>query len=166
MGQLLSSMASRSASRDSAVSDSLVTQRDEIVFRMEEITRTLRQAFERRIQQTGLTRTQWRILAYLLRSEGVSQSDLARLLDLERATIGQAIDTLEEQGLVERRPCPADRRVWRVHLREAAYDLVPLLRAEADRLHELTWVGLTESDIAFLELMLDRVAANLSTIPG
>ena len=142
-----------------------MTDRDEIVFRMEEIARTLRQAFERRIAQSGLTRTQWRMLAYLLRCEGVSQSELARLLDLERATIGQAIDRLEDQRLVERRPCPTDRRVWQVHLLPAAYDLVPLLRKEADWLHELTWKSLTDEDVAALKTMLDRIASNISSLP-
>lgn len=132
---------------------------------MEEIARTLRQAFERRIAQSGLTRTQWRMLAYLLRCEGVSQSELARLLDLERATIGQAIDRLEDQRLVERRPCPTDRRVWQVHLLPAAYDVVPLLRKEADWLHELTWKSLTDEDVAALKTMLDRIATNISSLP-
>ncbi|MCP2936584.1 MarR family transcriptional regulator, partial [Salmonella enterica subsp. enterica serovar Typhimurium] len=90
--------------------------------------RALRQAFERRIARTGLTRTQWRIIAYLLRQQGLTQSDLARLLDLERATVGQAIDRLEGLALVERRPHHTDRRVWQVHLCDAAYQLVPLLR--------------------------------------
>ena len=158
-------MPSRSAYPGSAAAAPFVTDRDEIVFRMEEITRTLRQAFERRIAQSGLTRTQWRMLAYLLRCEGVSQSELARLLDLERATIGQAIDRLEDQQLVERRPCPTDRRVWEVLLLPAAYDLVPLLRKEADWLHELTWNGLTNADVAALKTMLDRIATNISSLP-
>lgn len=158
-------MPSRSAYPGSAAAAPFVTDRDEIVFRMEEIARTLRQAFERRIAQSGLTRTQWRMLAYLLRCEGVSQSELARLLDLERATIGQAIDRLEDQRLVERRPCPTDRRVWEVHLLPAAYDLVPLLRKEADWLHELTWKSLTNADVAALKTILDRIATNISSIP-
>lgn len=158
-------MPSRSAYPGSAAAAPFVTDRDEIVFRMEEIARTLRQAFERRIAQSGLTRTQWRMLAYLLRCEGVSQSELARLLDLERATIGQAIDRLEDQRLVERRPCPTDRRVWQVHLLPAAYDLVPLLRKEADWLHELTWKSLTDEDVAALKTMLDRIASNISSLP-
>ncbi len=158
-------MPSRSAYPGSAAAAPIVTDRDEIVFRMEEIARTLRQAFERRIAQSGLTRTQWRMLAYLLRCEGVSQSELARLLDLERATIGQAIDRLEDQRLVERRPCPTDRRVWQVHLLPAAYDVVPLLRKEADWLHELTWKSLTDEDVAALKTMLDRIATNISSLP-
>ena len=158
-------MPSRSAYTGSAAAAPLVTDRDEIVFLMEELTRTLRQAFERRIAQTGLTRTQWRMLAFLLRCEGVSQSELARLLDLERATIGQAIDRLEEQRLVEQRPCPTDRRVWQVHLLPAAYDLVPLLRKEADWLHDLTWKGLTNADVATLKTLLDCIGNNLSSVP-
>jgi DNA-binding MarR family transcriptional regulator len=155
-------MDSHSASRALSASESLVTQRDEIVFRMEEITRALRQAFERRIAQTGLTRTQWRILAYLLREQGQTQSDLARLLDLERATVGQAIDRMENLKLVERRPHHTDRRVWQVHLCDAAFKLVPFLRDEADRLHDQTWADMADEDIATLERLLDKLAGNLA----
>ena len=87
--------------------DALVTPEDEVAFLMEEISRTLRRAFERRIQATGLSRTQWRIIVYVLRTEGLTQTELARALELERATVGQAIDRLEERGFVERRICRA-----------------------------------------------------------
>ena len=139
----------------------LLTPRDDIIFRMEEITRALRQAFERRIAHTGLTRTQWRIIAYLLRQPGLTQSALARLLDLERATVGQAIDRLEELALVERRPHHTDRRVWQVHLRDAAYQLVPLLRHEADRLHDQTWAGISDDEMETLDRILSKIAASL-----
>jgi len=155
-------MIVRSISRASEISRNALSRHDEIIFRMEEVTRALRQAFERRIAHTGLTRTQWRILAYLLRKEGQTQSELARLLDLERATIGQAIDRLESLKLVERRPHHTDRRVWQVHLRDAAYNLVPFLRDEADRLHDQTWANVADEDIATLEQLLDKLAGNLA----
>ena len=166
MRRLVLDMVSRSISARAGVAERLVTPRDELIFRMEEITRALRQAFEARIAETRLSRTQWRILAYLLRKEGLTQSELARLLDLERATIGQAIDRLEEQELVERQPRPKDRRVWQVHLRAAARELVPHLRDEADQLHVLTWAGMSDADIGTLQSLLDRIATNLAHIQG
>lgn len=135
---------------------------DEMVFRMEEITRALRQQFERRISEVGLTRTQWRLLAYLLREDGQTQSALAQRLDLERATVGETIDRLEKRGLVERRPCPTDRRVWNVCLRRQAHEIAPFLRREADKLHALTWTDLSEQEIALLDALLRRIAENLS----
>lgn len=155
-------MALRAISTELDMAQPLLTPRDDIIFRMEEITRALRQAFERRIAHTGLTRTQWRIIAYLLRQQGLAQSDLARLLDLERATVGQAIDRLEDLALVERRPHHTDRRVWQVHLRDEAYKLVPLLRHEADRLHDQTWEEISEHEMDMLGKILNKIAASLA----
>ena len=79
-----------------------LTETDQLVFVMEEVTRRLRRIFDTSVEQFGLTRTQWRALAYLYRTPGMTQTELARELELERASVGQAIDRLEELSLVER----------------------------------------------------------------
>lgn len=142
--------------------DALVTPKDEIAFLMEEISRTLRRAFERRIQATGLSRTQWRIIVYVLRSEGMTQTELARALELERATVGQAIDRLQHRGFVERRVCALDRRVWRVHASGAAKQLVPRLRAEADALYDAMWGNTSRDEIETFRLLLRELVARLA----
>jgi MarR family transcriptional regulator, transcriptional regulator for hemolysin len=144
--------------------DTLVTPEDEIAFMMEEISRTLRRAFERRIQATGLSRTQWRIIVYVLRAEGMTQTELARALELERATVGQAIDRLEERRFVERRMCASDRRVWRVHASGAATRLVPRLRAEADALYDVMWAGTSRDDFEAFQALLRGMVARLARI--
>lgn len=149
---------------DAPSANMLVTPEDEIAFLMEEISRTLRRAFERRIQATGLTRTQWRIIVYLLRTEGMTQTELARALELERATIGQAIDRLEERDLVERRVCASDRRAWRVHASSTARQMMPQLRVEADALYKTLWAGTTRADFENFHEQLRTIAARLASV--
>lgn len=114
---------------------SFLTDTDRLAFLLEEVTRRLRRQFDASVEQFGLTRTQWRTLAYLYRSPGLTQTQLAKRLELERASIGQAIDRLEELQYVERRSAENDRRVWEVHLLPAAIELLPALRREADALY-------------------------------
>ena len=96
---------------DSDMSDepSFPTELDELAFLLEEVPRALRRRFDARTLAFGLSRTQWRILAYLLRDEGMTQTELARCLELERATIGLTLDKMEEKGLIEKRRSPGDR---------------------------------------------------------
>ena len=141
--------------------DALVTPQDEIAFMMEEISRALRRAFERRIQATGLSRTQWRIIVYVLRTEGMTQTELARALELERATVGQAIDRLENRGFIERRVCASDRRVWRVHASGEAKRLVPGLRVEADALYDSMWAGTSRDDFEMFRALLRGMVGRL-----
>ncbi len=137
------------------------TADDELLFLLEEVTRGVRRAFERRIGAFGLSRAQWRLLGYVIRDEGLTQTDLAALLELERATVGQTIDRLEAQGLVERRPSPKDRRIWRVFVRPAAIKLIPALRIEADRVHHVMWDGATADARGRFDEELARIAARL-----
>jgi DNA-binding MarR family transcriptional regulator len=141
--------------------DAPVTARDEVAFLLEEVTRNLRRAFEVRIQETGLNRSQWRLLVYLMRQEGQSQTELAACLDLERATVGQAIDRLEELGLLERRMCPSDRRVWHVYLKDPGRKLMPRLRLEADAVYDCVWKGAPPGSLQIFRDILREMASAL-----
>ncbi len=78
--------------------------------------RLQRTVFDRRVRALGLTRSQWLVLRRLDRNPGAAQSELADLLEVEKATAGRLIDKLEENGWVERRADPADRRIKRIHM--------------------------------------------------
>lgn len=144
-----------------AVKQPYPTELDKLAFLLEEVPRALRRRFDERTQGFGLTRTQWRILAYLLRDEGLTQSELARCLELERMTISLTIDKMEEKGLVERRRSPGDRRSWRVYAKSEAHALMPGLRKEADRAYAEMLAGLAPERIAEFKSVLETLALNL-----
>src|SRR5260370_31537783 len=81
-------------------------------FLLHEVARLLRRRFEQNARGSGLTRSQWQVLAYLALNEGINQSGLADLLEIEPITLGRIVDKLQILGLIERRPDPSDRRVW------------------------------------------------------
>ncbi|EAQ29752.1 transcriptional regulatory protein [Erythrobacter sp. NAP1] len=138
-----------------------LTDQDRLVFLLEELTRRLRRTFDSSLEQFGLTRTQWRALAYLYRTPGMTQTELAGQLELERASIGQAIDRLEELGLVERRSAKNDRRVWQVHLRSAAIDLLPKMRVEADQVYARLLTGIKDEDLEAFKSTLAAMQRSL-----
>jgi MarR family transcriptional regulator, transcriptional regulator for hemolysin len=142
-------------------SASFLTETDELVFLLEEVPRRLRQAFDEAIKRFGLTRTQWRTLAYVFRSEGLSQTELAQCVELERASIGQTIDRLEELNYVERRKVDNDRRVWKIYLLPTALELLPTLRREADVVYEKMLKGIPERERLRLFETLGDLAKNL-----
>src|SRR5215207_10606853 len=78
--------------------------------------RLLRTVFDRRVRRLGLTRAQWLVLTRLYRRPGTSQTELAEMLEVDRASAGRMIDRMEKGGWVERRADPVDRRVKRLHL--------------------------------------------------
>ena len=104
--------------------------RDEhyIGYLVSDVARLVRTVFDRRVREIGLTRAQWLALTRLHRRPGLSQSEVADLLEIEKPSAGRLIDRLETNGLIERRPDPKDRRVNRVYLTD-----------QAERLHEAIW---------------------------
>ena len=85
-------------------------------FLLGDSSRLLRKRFDRLARSFGMTRAQWRVIAVLRRDEGINQTAMADIMEIEPITLGRNIDRLEEAGWVERRPDPDDRRAWRIFL--------------------------------------------------
>lgn len=84
------------------------------------VSRQWRKRLDERLKQTGLTQARWLVLLHLSRTGPMSQRELAETVGIEGPTLVRMLDSLEGQGLVERRVCGDDRRVKRIHLAEAA----------------------------------------------
>ena len=154
-------MTTETATMSSDAQDGFLNEADEFAFLLEEVPRVLRKAFDASIVQFGLSRTQWRTLAYLIKTEGMTQTELAKCLELERATIGLTIDRLEKLEFVERRPAEKDRRVWRIFLRQKAIDIIPELREEASGVYQIMFKGISKADVATLRSTMEKMARNL-----
>ncbi len=111
----------------------------DLLFLLHDVARLIRQEADRRASMHGMTRAQWVILIWLQRQPGLSQKELAEILEVEPITVARLIDRLEARGMVERRPDVKDRRIWRLHLLEAAEPVLDEMETErADILRVLT----------------------------
>ncbi len=91
-------------------------------FLVQDVAGLLKRHFDRRARQTGLpiTRRQAAVLIHISRREGVSQAEIATLVDMEPIALVRMLDKLCEEGLVERHAHPTDRRVRTLWLTCAA----------------------------------------------
>lgn len=96
----------------------------EIAFTLMDVARMLKTYADQRARPTGISRAQWTVLVRLDRSEGLKQSELAEILDLQPISLTRLLDRLAENGLIERRADPNDRRVNRLFLTPAARPLL------------------------------------------
>src|ERR1043165_2568241 len=104
--------------------------RREFAFLVSDVARLLRTHADQRARQFGMTRAQWAVLARLETNEGLKQSELAEMLDLQPITLTRLVDRLCANGLIERRADPDDRRAKRLYL-------TPQARPLMDRLADL-----------------------------
>jgi MarR family transcriptional regulator, transcriptional regulator for hemolysin len=124
-------------------------------FLLNDVARLMRTAYDRRIRKLGLTRAQWWVLTHLYRSNGVSQTELAETLEIEKPTLGRLLDRLEAKGWVKREHDAKDRRVWRVHLTDEVEPALRTMRAIAKDLRRdaLTGIGAAERE-RFVDTLL------------
>jgi MarR family transcriptional regulator for hemolysin len=125
-------------------------------FLLNDVARLMRTAYDRRIRKLGLTRAQWWVLTHLYRSNGVTQTELAETLEIEKPTLGRLLDRLEAKGWVQREHDASDRRVWRVHLTE---EVEPALRTMRKIAAELRRDALTGISAAERERFVDTLLA-------
>jgi len=121
-------------------------QRD-LMFLLHDVARLLRVDADKRARAHGMTRAQWGILIWLERQPGLSQKELAEILEVEPITVARLIDRLENRGLVERRPDPKDRRIWRLHVCAPAYPVLREIDRQRQQMRALVTDGLDETTI-------------------
>jgi DNA-binding MarR family transcriptional regulator len=124
----------------------------------------MRVAYDRRSKALGLTRSQWWVLNNLYFKQGITQSELADLLDVEKPTLGRLLDRLEAKGWIARQGDRTDRRAKRVYLTGEVQDLMRSLRAIAADLRSDALDGLGPAEQRQLVDTLLVVKANLLRI--
>ena len=118
----------------------------DLLFLMHDVARLLRVDADKRARAHGMTRAQWAILIWLERQPGISQKELAELLEVEPITVARLVDRLEGRGMVERRPDPRDRRIWRLHLSLPAHAVLRDINDQRAKMATLVTNGIREDD--------------------
>jgi DNA-binding MarR family transcriptional regulator len=138
-----------------------MTDQPDLLFLLHDLARQLRLNADRRASIHGLTRAQWIVLYRLDKQPGLSQKELAEILEVEPITVARLIDRLEERGFVERRDDPHDRRIWRLHLRHSAQAVLHDLAAERADMLRMVSAGLDDRTLRHLKEGLARMKANV-----
>lgn len=131
-------------------------------FLLHDIARLLRKRFDQRARVLGLSRAQWQVLVHLSRHEGINQSGLAEILEIENITLGRLIDRMEEAGWVERRADRTDRRARLLYTTEKVAPVMERMRALAEETRNEALAGLADAEREALIERLIQVRANLS----
>ncbi len=125
------------------------------------VARLLRKVYDRRVRSLGLTRSQWWVVTHLYRSEGVTQSELADILEVERATLGRLLDRLEAKGWVRREADAKDRRAKRVYLTAQVEEPMRTMRSIAAGVRGDALSGLSPAQQDRFVDTLVRIKGNL-----
>ena len=138
-----------------------VPDQPDILFLLHDIARLLRVTGDRRARAHGMTRAQWVILWQLERQPGLSQKELAEIMEVEPITVARLVDRLAGRGMLERRDDPADRRIWRLHLLPPALPVLAHMHVERAEVARLLGVGLPPETVEAVRQALIAMKANV-----
>ena len=126
-----------------------------------DVSRLRRSAFDRCMKPLNITRSQWWVLAYLSRQDGMTQSELAEQLDIGKVAIGGLIARLEKSEFLRREPDTADRRVNRIFLEPKGKQLVTDMRKINHKMNARILAGLDDAKLESTTGALVAIKANL-----
>jgi DNA-binding MarR family transcriptional regulator len=129
------------------------------------IDRTLRKSRQYSMKQLNkhgfdVTLDQWVVVLQIHENPGISQKEVATSTYKDAATLTRILDLLVKKGYVERRPNPADRRKFELHLTEAGQGLVKELRPVVHDIRRTGVAGLSQDDLETAKHVLNTIFQN------
>jgi DNA-binding MarR family transcriptional regulator len=135
-------------------------------FLIHDLSRLRRILIDRALKPLGITRSQWWVLAFLSRRDGMTQTALADDLDLTKVAIGGLVDRMETGGFVERRSDKRDARARRVFLTSEGKALVATIRENVDVVETEILATVTESELNEAARVLLKVKTQVISMAG
>jgi DNA-binding MarR family transcriptional regulator len=138
----------------------------DLFFLLHDVARLIRVEADRLARAHGLTRAQWALLVRLERNPGLSQKEIADLLEVEPISVARLVDRLAAHQLVERRPDVADRRIWRLHLLPAAKPVLRDIKKMRAELASQVGANVAPDVAEAMRAGLAQMKLNLTNMPA
>ncbi|HEY2403955.1 MAG TPA: MarR family transcriptional regulator [Steroidobacteraceae bacterium] len=135
-------------------------------FLLKEVSRRYVNRFEVRAAEIPLNLAQAKALVRLEKNEGVSQARLAELAEVDPMTMVRILDRMEAEGLLERRPDPADRRARCLYLTAKAKPILNEIWRLSDEIRAEIFAGVSKEERERFMGVLERLYANISQLEG
>jgi DNA-binding MarR family transcriptional regulator len=135
-------------------------------FLLKEVTRRYVLRFEVRAREISLNLAQAKTLTRLEKNQGVSQARLAELAEVDAMAMVRILDRMEADGLLERRPDPADRRARCLYLTAKAKPILGEIWRLSEETREELFAGVGKADREVFMSVLEHIHDTLSTLEG
>jgi len=119
--------------------------------------RLWRNILDERLKSANQTQPRWRVLAWAQMMPGIKQTDLADRMGIASPTLVRILDSLEEQGMIQRREGARDRRVKEIHITEKAGPLVRDIANEVKLIRDTLLRDIPEDDLRVCLDVLSRI---------
>ena len=127
-----------------------------------QLSRGWRAELDRRLADLGLSQARWLVLLHLARFDHEpTQRELAQSVAVEGPTLARLLDSLEAQGLVQRKAAPEDRRAKLITLQPSARPMIEKIEAISTQVRQELFNGIPEEDLRKCQQVHARILSNL-----
>lgn len=128
-----------------------------------DVSRLRRMLYDQRSRHLGITRAQWWVLFNLARGDGQprNQNDLAQLLEMGNAAVGELLLRLEKSGFISRRRIAGDRRSKQVQVADRGREVLEHMRLIAESSNDAIMADISADEQRLLDDLLSRMKHNL-----
>ena len=134
-----------------------------LCYKLQYLTRSLMQRLNKEIMPNGVTQGQLPVLCTLIKSEGITQSDLCEEIQVEQPTMANTLKRMERDGLICRKPCEHDKRQSLIFMTEQTRPTVELLMKKRDELLAHMTSTMTLEEVESFHRLLDKAVMTLQT---
>ena len=122
------------------------------------LARWWRNKLDERLRPLGLSQARWTALWHLARGgDGLTQKQLANAVGVEGPSLVRVLDALEEDGLIERRQPPHDRRVRALYLTQNGRSVLATIDDRAAEIRASLLSGVSDRELATCLKVFRRV---------
>jgi DNA-binding MarR family transcriptional regulator len=120
------------------------------------------QVLQQRLAPYDIPVGMWFFFRTLWEEDGLTQRELSqRVGSMEQTTVEQ-LKNMERRGYIDRRRSVNDRRKIHVHLTDHGMALKSRLLHVAKEVNQVALEGLSDGEIGFLRLVIERIRGNLA----
>jgi DNA-binding MarR family transcriptional regulator len=138
---------------------------DRLAHLVKDATRALVRALQVRLADHSVSFGHWTFLRILWETDGLTQRELSEQAGVMEPTTFSAIKAMEQQGYVERRQVPANRKNVYVHLTPKGRALKARLLPLAEEVNREAVRGIAVNEVAVTRRVLLEIIENMSRDP-
>jgi len=114
-----------------------------------------------RLDGTGISPTQFRLLAHLMADGPMTQAELSELLSITPPSTVKLIDRMQRDGWVIRKTDERDRRINKIECTQQAKEIWEKATVHSQELLKQAYQGISDDDINRIITVLAKVRKNL-----
>lgn len=135
---------------------------EELLFQFEETVRKQKAYFNQKCSKSGyrISYDQWLVLEQVMDKQGIKQSDIAKLVFKEPASVSRIISYLEKSELIVKVNNEKNKRANKIYLTHQGYDISENIAKIYKESLSKQFKGIYEREVSLIREILSRVNKN------